>query len=56
MIGKVQDNMEVIAEMNRQAKADRAVLTIDSSSTSSPSFAVASRRAQRLPGAKEQIQ
>ena len=44
MIGKVQDNMHTIAEMNRRAQADRVVQTINSSSGSSPSVAIASQR------------
>jgi hypothetical protein len=47
MIGKVQNNMQTIAEMNQRAKADRVVLTIDSSSASSPSFAIMSQRAKK---------
>ena len=53
MIGKVQDNMQTIAEMNQKAKADRVVLTIDSSSASSPSFALASQRAKQHAAEKQ---
>lgn len=53
MIGKVQDNMQTIAEMNQKAKADRVVLTIDSSSASSPSFALASQRARQQAAEKQ---
>ena len=44
MIGKVQDNMHTIAEMNKGALADRVVQTIISSSGSSPSMAIVSQR------------
>lgn len=44
MIGKVQDNMLTIEDMNKRALADRVVQTIISSSGSSPSMAIVSQR------------
>lgn len=55
MIGKVQVNMQTIAEMNQKAKADRVVLTIDSSSASSPSFAINSQRAKQQSSSDRQL-
>ena len=56
MIGKVQNNMHTIAEMNRNAQADRVIQTINSSSGSSPSFALVSQRTKYQQLSDRQLQ
>ena len=55
MIGKVQDNMHTIAEMNRRAQDDRVVQTINSSSGSSPSMAIVSQRTKNQQMSDRQL-